>query len=303
MTSDQPPPRAAVHRFRARFVAISWHDLAFSIGPITLLAALLVWLAIWLVHPAPPASITISAGPQGSMFWNTAVRYRQILARNGIKVNLIESDGSLDNLRRLSNPAQHVDVGFVQGGVTEGIDISHLVSLGSIAYVPLVVFYKSPKSIRLADLKGRRIAVGPAGSGIRLLAMMLVKVNGIEPGDGTQFIDTAGDEAARALVAGQLDGAFLMGDSATPPTMIGLARTPGIKAVDFTQSQAYARRFPYLNALVLPMGIFDFGNNVPPLDVHLVAPTAELVARDTLHPALSDLLIDAARQVNGGATV
>jgi len=85
--------------------------------------------------------------------------------------------------------------------------------------------------------------------------------------------------------------------------MFRLARTPGIHAMDFTQALAYSRRYPYLNEVVLPMGVLDFRNNIPSADLHLLAPMAELVARDDLHPALSDLLIDAARQVNGGASV
>jgi len=300
----EPPHKPAHRRFRARFVSISWHDLAISIGPMILLAAIAVGLAIWLVRPAPPDSITFSAGPRGSQFWNTAEKYREILAQNGVKMELVESDGSLDNLRKLSNPAMHVDVGFVQGGVAEGIDIDHLVSLGSVAYVPLVVFCKSAKPLeQLSALKGKRIAVGPAGSGTRLLAVTLLKASGIEPDDSTQMLDIGGDDAAKALNDGQVDAIFLMGDSATPPTMFRLARTPGIHAMDFTQAQAYSRRYPYLNAVVLPMGVLDFRNNIPPADLHLLAPMAELVARDDLHPALSDLLIDAARQVNGGASV
>ena len=306
VTTEQPdPPRkGAHHRFRARFVSISWHDLAFSIGPIILLCALVVGLGIWVVRPAPPDVIIFSAGPRGSQFWNTAEKYREILARNGVKMELVESDGSLDNLRKLSNPAMHVDVGFVQGGVSQGIDIDHLVSLGSVAYVPLVVFCKSAKMLdQLSDLKGKRVAVGPVGSGTRLLAVTLLKANGVEAGDGTQMFDLGGEDAAQALTDGQVDAIFLMGDSATPPTMFRLARTAGVNALDFKQAQAYSRRYPYLNALVLPMGVLDFANNIPSVDLHLVAPTAELIARDDLHPALSDLLIDAARQVNGGATV
>ena len=269
-----------------------------------LLGAIVVWLAIWLVHPAPPDSIIFSAGPRGSVFWNTAEKYREILAHNGVKMEIVESGGSLDNLRKLAKPEMHVDVGFVQGGVSEGINIDHLVSLGSIAYVPLVVFCKGMKPIdQFSALKGKRIAVGPAGSGTRLLAMTLLQANGVEPGDSTQIFDIGGDDAAKALIDGQVDAIFLMGDSATPPTMFRLARTPGIRLLDLKQSQAYARRYPYLNAVVLPMGVLDFGNNIPPTDLHLLAPTAELVARDDLHPALSDLLIDAARQVNGGATI
>lgn len=306
MTDKSPnPPHKPVHRrFRARFVSISWHDLVISVGPMVLLAGIVVGLAIWLVHPAPPDSITFSAGPRGSQFWNTAEKYREILAQNGVKMELVESDGSLDNLRKLSNPAMRVDVGFVQGGVSEGIDITHLVSLGSVAYVPLVVFCKSANPIeQLSALKGKRIAVGPAGSGTRLLAVTLLKASGIEADASTQMLDIGGDDAAKALSDGQVDAIFLMGDSATPPTMFRLARTPGIHAMDFTQALAYSRRYPYLNEVVLPMGVLDFRNNIPSADLHLLAPMAELVARDDLHPALSDLLIDAARQVNGGASV
>jgi len=301
-----PAGHGVSHVFRARFVTISWHDLLVSIGPIALFIALLAWLAVVLVHPAPPDHIVITAGPRGSVFWDTGLRYQAILARNGIRVELRESDGAPDNLRRLLDKHEDVDVGFVQGGVSDGADVSHLMSLGSIAYVPLVVYYKEKPGhpmTSLAPLKGKRIAIGPQGSGTRMLAMTLLKANGIEAGDGTRFTDSGGEDAASALKAGQVDAVFLMGDSATPPTMMALAQTPGIDAMDFAQAQAYARRYPYLSALMLPMGALDFGHNVPAADMHLIAPMVELVARDTLHPALSDLLIDAARQVNGGASL
>jgi hypothetical protein len=82
-----------------------------------------------------------------------------------------------------------------------------------------------------------------------------------------------------------------------------LLRTPGVRLFSFSQAHAYARRFPYLTDVEVPMGAFDLGKNLPPAPVHTVAPTAELVARDSLHPALSDLLIEAAKQVHGRASL
>jgi TRAP-type uncharacterized transport system substrate-binding protein len=291
-------------RIRARFVAISWHDLAISFGPIAILTAIVAALAFWLVNPAPPHTITIAAGPEGSVFWSTAEKYRAILARNGVQARLLSTDGSLDNLKRLSDPKQDVDVSFVQGGISEGYNLEHLMSLGSISYVPLVVFYVGKKPLgRLSQLAGQRIAIGPQGSGTRLLALTLLKINGIVPGGTTRLVDAGGDAAAAGLANGTLDAAFLMGDSATPPTLSKLIRTPGIRLMDFSQAAAYARRFGYLTELQLPQGVFDFATNLPEHTIHLIAPTAELVARDTLHPALSDLLIDAAQQVHGQAGV
>lgn len=340
-------------RFVARVIAVSWRDLAVSMGPIVLISAAAIWLAIRLIQPAPPNTLTITAGPPGSSFWNSAQRYKTILARNGITLKVLPSAGSLENLERLSDPKASVDVGFVQSGVTlvaaaasearaaSGAAASRpgeapasasasastsasasasmppgasepvsgspagapLVSLGSVSYVPLVIFYEGRERVRLSGFAGKRIAIGPEGSGTRALALALLKANGIEPGGDTTLLPLTGEAAARALTAHEIDAAFLAGDSAQPPVMARLLRTPGVRLFSFSQAHAYARRFPYLTDVEVPMGAFDLGKNLPPAPVHTVAPTAELVARDSLHPALSDLLIEAAKEVHGRASL
>jgi TRAP-type uncharacterized transport system substrate-binding protein len=286
-----------------RFVAISWRDLAISFGPILLISAVAIYFAVRLIQPAPPSTLTMSAGTKGSSFWNNAQQYKTILARNGVTLKVLESQGSLDNLQKLEDPKSNVDVGFVQGGmsVPGSTQDKHenLVSLGSVAYVPLAVFYRGPVLARLSELKGKRLAISTEGSGTRALALAVLKANGIEPGGDTELLPLSGDAAANALTEGSIDAAFLTGDSAQPPTMGKLFRTPSIHFFDFTQADAYARRFPYLKVIVLPMGALDLAKNVPPHPIRLIAPTAELVARDGLHPALSDLLIEAAKEVHG----
>ncbi|MFM0737830.1 TAXI family TRAP transporter solute-binding subunit [Paraburkholderia xenovorans] len=296
-TGRKRPPRLV-----ARFVAISWRDLAVSFGPILLIAAAAIWVAVRLIQPAPPSTLTISAGPTGSTFWNAAQKYKAILARNRITLNVLSSEGSVENLKRLSDPHSNVDVGFVQDGLTHGSN-DDLVSLGSVAYVPLAIFYHGPTVTRLSEFKGQRLAVGAEGSGTRELALALLKANGIEPGGATRLLPLSGDDAAQALVSGKVDAAFLAGDSAQPAVMGKLYRTPNVQFYDFTQADAYTRRFPYLTQLSVPMGAFDLGKNLPSAPFQLVAPTVELVARDSLHPALSDLLIEAAREVHGKANM
>ncbi|SAL66567.1 TRAP-type transport system periplasmic component-like protein [Caballeronia cordobensis] len=305
---DVPSRRRPQPKIVARFVAISWRDLALTFGPILLVCAAALWLAVRLIQPAPPSTLTIAAGPKGSSFWNSAQKYKAILARNRVTLDVLETQGSLDNLTRLDDPKSNVDVGFVQGGLTKpgttNDQHGNLESLGSVSYVPLAVFYRGAAVVsRLSELKGKRLAIGAEGSGTRVLALTLLKANGIEPGGDTELLPLAGDEAAKALEAGQVDAVFLTGDSAQPPTMAKLLRTTGIRFMDFSQADAYARRFPYLTEIELPMGAFDFARNLPPRPVHMIAPTAELVARDSLHPALSDLLIEAAREVHGRANL
>jgi hypothetical protein len=282
----KPPTGRKPARLVARFVAISWRDLAVSFGPILLISAAAIWVAVRLIQPAPPDTLTITTGPEGSSFWNAAQKYKAILARNRITLNVLPSEGSADNLQRLADPNSKVDVGFVQDGVAPGPVPAGLMSLGSVAYVPLAIFYHGPTVTRLSEFKGLRLAIGAEGSGTRELALALLKANGIEPGGSTKLLPLSGDDAAKALVSGQVDAAFLTGDSAQPPVMGKLYRTPNVQFYNFTQAEAYARRFPYLTA-----------------PIQMVAPTEELVARDSLHPALSDLLIEAAREVHGKANV
>jgi TRAP-type uncharacterized transport system substrate-binding protein len=302
MTQQNNVSSIASIRPLARFVGISLRDLLVTAGPLVLLTIAAIGAAYWYMRPAPPDTITITSGPAGSTFQLTAEKYRKILARNGVKLQILPSAGSLENLRRLNDPAQRVDVGFVQGGLSTGMTVDNLVSLGSVFHEPLALFYRGSVPItRLSELTGKRLAIGPEGSGTHALALILLKANGIERGGTTELLDLGGENAAQALTGNNVDAVFLMGDSATPPILRTLLWTPGIRLLSFAQADAYVRRFPYLSKLDLPMGAFDFGKNVPPGDIYLIGPTVELVARERLHPALSDLLIEAAREVHGGA--
>jgi TRAP-type uncharacterized transport system substrate-binding protein len=287
---------------RDRFTTISWRDLAVTLGPILVLSVIAIWATFRFVRPAPPDTITITSGPIGSTLHNTAEKYRKILARHGVTLTVLPSQGSLENLHRLIDPSFRVDIGFLQGGITAGANIDNLVSLGSVFYEPVRVFYSGAGSVdRLSQFGGRRLTIGPEGSGTRFLALALLKANGIEPGGPTTLLDLDAEDAAEALLEGTVDAVLLTGDSAAPPLMRKLLRAPGIQLMDFPQADAYTRRFHYLSKLVLPMGAFDFAANLPSRDVTLIGPTVELVAREDLHPALSDLLIEAAREVHGRA--
>lgn len=291
-------------RFRARVAAVSWRDLALTAGPFVLLFAVLAAVAIWFLNPAPPNTITLSSGPEGSAFHKQAERYRQILAREGIRLVVLESEGSLENLSRLRDPAAKVDVGFVLDGVSAEPADGSLVSLGSVSHQPVFMFYRGTEPItRLAQLAGKRVSIGRIGSGARVLALALFKANGIEPGHDTQLRGLEADDAVQELLDGEIDAVFLMGDSAKPETIRRLLFAPGIHLLDLAQAEAYTRKLPSLNRLRLPMGSIDLAQNIPQADTTLIAPNVELVARESLHPALSDLLIEAAREVHGRRSV
>ncbi len=164
-------------------------------------------------------------------------------------------------------------------------------------YEPLWVFHRLPADIdRLTPLTGKRIAVGPAGSGTRHLALQLLAASEVTA-DNATLAEIPGKADAEALLAGEIDAAFFV---AAPDAELvqQMLRTPGIRLVSFSQAEAYARRFPWLARIVLHKGVIDFAKNIPERDIELVAAVALLAVRDDVHPALQFALAQAAAEVH-----
>ncbi|HEY7888418.1 MAG TPA: TAXI family TRAP transporter solute-binding subunit [Steroidobacteraceae bacterium] len=295
-------------RLPLKITTISWWDLIHTLGPILAASAAAIWLALHFVRPLPPHTLTMSGGPKGSSFEADAEKYRAFLAEKGIELKIVPSAGSLQNLDRLTARHSPVDIALVQAGITatarRGNSSNDLVSLGSMFYQPLTVFYRARRPIALlSQLKGERIAIGNPGSGTRLLALALLDANGIDAKGPSQLLDIEGEAAYQALLDKRVDAIFLTGDSAPTATIRALLHTRGIRMFNFPQADAYTRRFPYLHELRIPQGTFDLGANLPAKPLAMLAPAVELIAHSDLHPALCDLLLEAAQAVHGHATL
>ncbi len=276
-------------------------DRRVAVGVTAGAVSITAFAVFWFFHTAPPMAITITSGPEGSSSYRSAQKYADILKRSHIKTTILTSEGSLQNLERLSRPGSRVDVGFVDGGVADEKHTGRLVSLGSVNHQPLLVFYRAPRPLALlSQLSGKRLAVGPEGSGTRLLSLALLAENGITPGGPTTLSGLEAGPAVKEFLSGRLDAVFLMGDSAPSSAIRELLRDRQVRLYSFVQADGYVRRFNYLNKIVLPRGAIDFGEDIPPSDVDLIGPSVELVAQPQLDPALTDLLLDAAREVHGG---
>lgn len=285
-----------------KFTSFSLRDLLVTAGPTILVIALISALAYWLVDPSPPSHITISTGQENSAYEEFGKKYAKALARQHIKTTLKPSLGSQENLQRLTATGSQIDIAFVQSGSTEQTEAEQkgLLSLGSLFTEPVWLFYRESKNItRLPQLKGLAINVGPDGSGVPRLFKQLLSVNGVENSDLT-LGRLENTPATVALLDGSIDG-VVFSSAPDAPLIQMLLQTPGIKLFDFTQAEAYSRRFPFLSHVVLPRGIVDLGRDLPSKDYHLIAPTATLVARQDLHPALIDLFVQAAAEIHGGA--
>ncbi|MGC1403047.1 MAG: TAXI family TRAP transporter solute-binding subunit [Thermodesulfobacteriota bacterium] len=268
--------------------------------PVILIMAVFGWASLRFVQPIPPKTLVISTGSGNGAFAFFGERYRRILARNDIRVKLLPSSGAVENLRRLKDESQKVDAGFVQDGMGMPEDVSNLVSLGSVFYTPLWVFYRGQETLDdPSQLKGKRINIGPEGSGIRKFALDLLKA-AYYPDPPTRLFELPHAVSKRAMIEGRMDVVMAFATASSPLVQEMLYRKD-IKLMSFGQAEAYTRLFPGLSHVILPRGILNLSERTPPSDVHLLASTANLIVRKDLHPALAYLLLKASVEIYSGA--
>jgi TRAP transporter TAXI family solute receptor len=268
--------------------------------PALALIIAMFWFASAFVQPAPPKLIYMTTGSESGAYHAYAKQYQEILARHGITLELRTSSGALENLQRLKDKNSQVSVGFIQGGVASAEDANDLLSLGSMYYEPLWVFYRSNATLdQVVQLRGKKIAVGAEGSGTRKLALQVLAANEMGK-DGANLSPLSGNEVADALAKGQVDAGFVIG-GADSPVVRKLLATDGVRLMSFAQADAYVKRFPFLSKVTLPRGSVDLMRDVPKQEVTLIAATANLVAREDIHPALVSLLALAANEVHSNA--
>jgi len=295
-----------------RHTLLSARDLLVTAGPFLILTLALLVGAYFLLKPNPPRRVVLATGPEQSDYAEFGRRYAAALERHHIEVVLRPTEGSSANRILLRNAKENVDLGFVRGGSGDALRREEekgtgvpLVALGSLFFEPIWIFYRESsekklpgKSLtRLEQLKGWRVNAGGRGAGSTNLLRKLLDANGLDRDDvKLERRDPTG--AAIALFAGELDAVMLVSAPESPILQMFL-RSPGIRLFEFTQAEAYTRRFGYLNSVVVPRGVADLALDVPPRDIRLIAPTTMLVAREGTHPALVQLFVQAAHDIHG----
>jgi TRAP transporter TAXI family solute receptor len=283
---------------RAKKKGRSFKDRIGIFWPAILITILGFIVAYPFVQPAPPRKITIGTGDPSGAYYAFAQRYRELLAKEGITLEIRSTAGSVENVKLLEAKEAGVDIAFVQGGIGDPTAQPELRSLASLYFEPLWVFYHRGEKIkRLPDLRGKRIVVGPEDSGVKAIATKLLAVNGLTDQTAALLL-LGGEKAVEALREKRADAAFFV---LSPQSSLiqNLFSLKGIDLLSFERGEAYQRANRFLSLLKLPEGAMNFEKNIPDRDIQLLAPAANLVARQDFHPALVDLLIGVAMEVHG----
>jgi TRAP-type uncharacterized transport system substrate-binding protein len=252
--------------------------------------------------PLPPHRIVMATGPEGSAYYEDGKRYQAALAKAGVEVQLLPTAGSVETAALLRDPHSGVSVGLIQGGVVGAANTAGLESLGTVAYEPLWWFHRRENQGVGADgLRGRKIAIGPQGSGTRALSLELIKRTAMERQIG-ELLALGPREAAEKLKAGEIDVAFMM-NSWDAPVVQQLLADERVALSGFLHADAFVALYPFLNKVIVPRGVTDLARDQPPADVTQIATKTTLVVRQDLHSALQYLLLKAATEIHSGPSI
>ncbi|MCP3709886.1 ABC transporter substrate-binding protein [Paraburkholderia sp. CNPSo 3274] len=270
----------------------------FLIIGVIILLAVSGWVVAIVAAPAFQRTIVMTSGADNGIYRGFADRYAPILKRAGIKLDIRSSSGAVENYERLRDPNSAYEVGFIQSGTISPKETDGLQTIAAVSYEPIWVFYRGDTTIdRLSQLRGKRISMGVPGSGLLNVAQVLLGYSGITSQNST-LLQMDAPAAYRGLESGQIDAAFFIGrpDADMQKTLLNSS----LKLMNFAQADALVQKFPSLSKIVLPRASTSVADDLPRTDVTLLAATALLVSKDTLHPALVYLLLDAAHTVHGG---
>jgi len=278
----------------------SRRELAFMLVPLAGIFLLTVWYAFKFVNPAPPHKLVLAVGDGEGDYAIYGKKYHDLMAKEGIDLEVRPTAGSLQNIRLLTDPKSDVTVAFAHDGIVTQADIPEVFSLGAMYYEPLWIFTNkkngNQKLDRLNQFKGKTVSLGEDGSGTKALTLRLLADAGVTD-KNAKFLNLKWDQIQEALHRGQIDVAFFIGP-AEDELIEQLMEEPQIRLISLENAAAMQRKLPFLHHLSLPHGSISLAKDLPATDVEMVAPTATLLAKKTMHPALIHLLLQAATTVH-----
>ena len=255
-----------------------------------------IFLTIWLLLPGPPKTLTIATGFPDGLYHQFAKQLQVELAKEKIVLRIQNTGGSVDNLALMADSKSGVDLAIIQSGVGNPNQYPKLTALAGLFYEPLWVWYRPDAFIKdggslrqLSQLKGKKVSIGNEGSGTNMLSQAILKLNDIE---STQLnlVSLSPDEAIKQLRQGGIDVAMIV-LAGEAPLLKDFYQLPGIRLMDFDQAETYTRVLPYLNRVDIPRGLVSIAHDLPKQDIHVIAPTATLVAHSDINPATVSLLL------------
>ena len=257
--------------------------------------ALLVILLILAIYsrPLPPRDVYLAVGQPGSIFETLGKKFVPYFAQEGVELHLVNTNGSASSLAELADKNIQVNAALMVGGVATKGKFRNLLSLGSIEYVPLWLFYRGSEfqDGHLFDhFVSKRVAISVDGSAEKVIIGKLLKLYGITLEGRDNLLEISDKEAVQKLIDGEIDAMCLM-DGIDGPNIQRLLENKDIHIANFAYAPAYVKKLPFLSTVIVPKGSLGLKDHHPEQDIQMLASTATLLVEKDMHPVIQQLFL------------
>lgn len=267
-----------------------------------LLLAFLVCLTGVFVYlePFPDRHIYIGSSYAGGDWYRMANQSAKFLEKKGLNSQVIVTKGAVDNVNRLIDTNDPINATFTYGIALDEKQRKQIVSLGSVTYDPIWIFYHKSRIAHLEsprDLARYRVAMGPLGSGSYGIGKKLMEIYGIQIEGNDHFVPDEFESSRKRFLNKGAD-AFIMIATAQDPIIQEILRTPDVDVYSFHNADAFDKRFNSFEAVRLPAGSVSIYPQIPARDISLVATTTSVVVKKDMHPDLQLAFLMTMKQMN-----
>jgi TRAP transporter TAXI family solute receptor len=231
--------------------------------------------------------INIATGGTAGTYFPLGGAMAEILNSNipGVNATAEATNASVANVNLLNGGS--VQLAFIQNDISyyaaEGVEmfkdnqVSNLQALATLYPETVQIITLDKSGIKsVADMKGKRIAVGAAGSGVEANARQILAANGITYDDiNVQYLSFA--EAANGLKDGNIDAGFITAGFPTAAIQ-DIAAQHNVVLIPVTDETAdkLIAQYPFYTKVTIPAGTYPKQDE----DVQSVAVKAMLVTTE-----------------------
>lgn len=249
--------------------AVNLPNVGASVPAIAVIAALIAVLAIavgvylyrTISQEVAHQSIGIATGPPSGSYYAVGMALLRLFDNTAAfpAVEVMITDGSVENTKLMTDPDVDVDLAFVQGDETLSADARLITVLYEESLHILISRNAAQEISSIFDLQGKRVALGLAGSGNRALSQRVLRHFGVIPGEA-MFLSPS--QAAEGLVDGSVDAALIV--AAIPSQLIhDLAQQGAVRFLSLGsdgekggETHALELLFPGLKRAIIPRGTY-----------------------------------------------
>ena len=248
----------------------------------------------------PPANTTIASGQKGSTTEKMSESFKQTFSKYGLKLSIMPGEGRQEGFVKLEDTNSPVNASFYMAGHIDASNHPNIMSLGSVSRAPLWLFYRG-EELEVDDpmmaFKNKKIAIGLPGTATNSMFRRLFSSHHYDISKQFELKELSYGDAERELLEGKIDAMFIIYAYNTDVVQ-NLIKNPDIQVFDFKLADAYIKKYPNLEKVIIPRGSFDIVSVLPKQDVTVLSTSITLLTEKGLHPAIQWAFLLAARQYN-----